>query len=399
MAGRHAIAPQTGCPDQLDRLQGRGRLDVEAHPVALLDRGHGPLAVSPGERVQDREAGARPRRPGATARPARRRSARRRRSATAAGTRSVPGSRWAARSPFGADASARDIASPARGGAPQDDAERRPRRVHQAAGDDQRRVVAVLARPTTTVTAPSAVADAADQQHGDPQQVDEQHQPRAAPELASAEPAASAPRGTPPGRRRRASACSASSGGRLGGARPRCRPRRAARPRSTSERSARNASRSVRSSPANSAARCRRSASSRRTAVPLSTSAVGPDLQHLSPPMRLEPRALGPLGDLARPSLGGSARRRPRASEAPGSAPCPRAAGPAALERVRVELERRTRARPGPRSSTAGSRLGLARAGREQLEAVVAGVGRARRPRPARRASTARRPETQATSA
>ena len=58
VTGRHAIASQAGRPGQPDGRQSRGWLDVEADPVALLDRGHRPLPVSPCERVQDREAGA-----------------------------------------------------------------------------------------------------------------------------------------------------------------------------------------------------------------------------------------------------------------------------------------------------------------------------------------------------
>ena len=118
MAGRHAIAPQPGCPDQLDRLQGRGRLDVEAHPVALLDRGHRPLAVSPRRARSGSRSPRRPRRPGETATRARRRSSAKapighsRRNAIRPGL-SV-GSEVAVR----ADASARDIASPARGELP-----------------------------------------------------------------------------------------------------------------------------------------------------------------------------------------------------------------------------------------------------------------------------------------
>ena len=54
MAGGHAIAPKPGCPNQLDGLKRRARLDVEADPVALLDRADGALAVSPREGIEDR---------------------------------------------------------------------------------------------------------------------------------------------------------------------------------------------------------------------------------------------------------------------------------------------------------------------------------------------------------
>jgi MFS family permease len=52
------VAAEAGSADELDGLQGRRRLDVEANAVALLDRGDGSLAPAPGERNQDRVAGA-----------------------------------------------------------------------------------------------------------------------------------------------------------------------------------------------------------------------------------------------------------------------------------------------------------------------------------------------------
>lgn len=51
------VPVEAGGADQPHRLEGRGRLDVEADAVALLDRSHGRLAVAPGERHQDRVAG------------------------------------------------------------------------------------------------------------------------------------------------------------------------------------------------------------------------------------------------------------------------------------------------------------------------------------------------------
>lgn len=53
-----AIAIQAGSANQAQRLERRGGLDVEAHAVALLDRGDGVLAPAPGERGGDRVAGA-----------------------------------------------------------------------------------------------------------------------------------------------------------------------------------------------------------------------------------------------------------------------------------------------------------------------------------------------------
>ena len=57
LAGGRAAAVEAGGPDQFHRLPGRGRLNVEADAVALLDRGDGLLAATPGERDQDRVAG------------------------------------------------------------------------------------------------------------------------------------------------------------------------------------------------------------------------------------------------------------------------------------------------------------------------------------------------------
>ncbi len=53
-----AVAVQAGGAQQLDGLERVRGLDVEARPVALLDRGDGPLAAAPSERDEDREAGA-----------------------------------------------------------------------------------------------------------------------------------------------------------------------------------------------------------------------------------------------------------------------------------------------------------------------------------------------------
>jgi MFS family permease len=52
-----AVAVKPGRADQAQRLQGRRGLDVEAHPVAFLDRGDRRLAPAPKERDQDRVAG------------------------------------------------------------------------------------------------------------------------------------------------------------------------------------------------------------------------------------------------------------------------------------------------------------------------------------------------------
>jgi MFS family permease len=57
LAGRRTVAVEPRGAHQLDRLESRGGFDVEADPVALLDRGDGALATAPGERDDDGEAG------------------------------------------------------------------------------------------------------------------------------------------------------------------------------------------------------------------------------------------------------------------------------------------------------------------------------------------------------
>jgi MFS family permease len=55
---RRPVAVEAGCADQPQRLERRRGLDVEAHPVALLDRRDRGLATTPHECDQDRVAGA-----------------------------------------------------------------------------------------------------------------------------------------------------------------------------------------------------------------------------------------------------------------------------------------------------------------------------------------------------
>ena len=57
VTGGDPVAAEAGGPDEPDRLERRGRLDVEANSVALLDRGHGRLAATPGEGDEDRVPG------------------------------------------------------------------------------------------------------------------------------------------------------------------------------------------------------------------------------------------------------------------------------------------------------------------------------------------------------
>ncbi len=58
LRGRSAVAVKAWGAQEPDRLEGGGRLDVEAHPVASLDRGDSALATAPGERDQNRVSGA-----------------------------------------------------------------------------------------------------------------------------------------------------------------------------------------------------------------------------------------------------------------------------------------------------------------------------------------------------
>ena len=58
LRSRGAIAIEARAAEQPQRLKGRRGLDVEAHPVPVLDRRHRRLAPTPGERGQDRVTGA-----------------------------------------------------------------------------------------------------------------------------------------------------------------------------------------------------------------------------------------------------------------------------------------------------------------------------------------------------
>src|SRR5947208_16219012 len=57
MARWRSITPQARRPNEVHRLKGGGRLNVEADAIPLLDRDHGALAVTPGKRREDREPG------------------------------------------------------------------------------------------------------------------------------------------------------------------------------------------------------------------------------------------------------------------------------------------------------------------------------------------------------
>jgi MFS family permease len=171
--GRGAIATEAGGAQQLQGLEGRAGLDVEADSVALLDRGDGGLATAPGERDGDRVAGADrghagpdPRHPGADdgegadrPEPAERDPAR--------------ALRRQARRRAGAGEHRRHRLVRPRG-APEDDP-RRGRERPPARGDEQGERVRVGVGGDHGDGAEGG-GDAADEQHGGPQQVAEEHQ-------------------------------------------------------------------------------------------------------------------------------------------------------------------------------------------------------------------------------
>ena len=144
--------------------EGRGRLDVEADPVALLDRADRPLAVTPRERVEDRVArahgGHRGKHPPEPPHDHRERPDRPQpRKAIRPGL-SV-GNEVAVR----AEANARDIASPARDEvprtAPEEDCD-----VHQAPANIS--VAVPPSWPARSRSRPQRGRRGPDQQHGDP---------------------------------------------------------------------------------------------------------------------------------------------------------------------------------------------------------------------------------------
>ncbi len=167
-----SVAGEAGRSDQLDRAERGGGLDVEANPVALLDRGDGLVAAAPGERHQDGVAGAhggdlgpdpgeagadereQPDRPKPLERDPARALARKARRRSRRGERPghrLPGARGTAE------------------GRAEDAADHPPR-----AGDDEGGVVAVLVGDDDR-DRPERRRDAADEQDGRAQQVAEEH--------------------------------------------------------------------------------------------------------------------------------------------------------------------------------------------------------------------------------
>ena len=172
MPGRHPIAAQARRPDQPQRGEGRGGLDIEPDPVSLLDRGDRLLTATPRERDQDRVARAhggdlgpdpgepsRDQREGADRpQPLKRDPAR-------------ALDRQARRRPRRGEHPGHRFAGPARATEhdPGDGGDRPP-----AAGDDQRRLVGVLVRDHDGDGSQHR-RHAGDEQDGDPEQVTEEH--------------------------------------------------------------------------------------------------------------------------------------------------------------------------------------------------------------------------------
>jgi MFS family permease len=172
MPGRRAVATEARGADQAHGGEGRGRLDVEADRVALLDRGDSLLSPPPGERDQDRvarpdrghlwpdpgEAGGDEREGADRPEPLEREPAR-------------ALHRQARRRARRGEHPAHRLAGPLRASQDQahDHGDRPP-----GAGHDQGRVVAVLVGDHDG-DGPQRRRHPADQQHGDPEQVTEEH--------------------------------------------------------------------------------------------------------------------------------------------------------------------------------------------------------------------------------
>ena len=310
-SGRSALKP--GRALERHRAQRRGRSDVEAHAVALLDRRHGRVLAAPRERPDDREAGGDPRdlrrQQGEAARP------------TSVNTSSGH-SRLSRIAPGGARAASRwpsRVASRrAIGGLV---SARRPSRrpitaaiTHQPAQTGTSARLGTLRRPASTVTAASAVA---------------------APALSStvvlrkstkrtAGPTA-APRAAPA--RRPARPGQVGLAASSAGPRPR-RPRRTA----PSERRRLASARAARETHRGRCGRRRRRprrdrpdiAEQRGDAEPLVEGDRRAHLEHLAPPVHREALCLGERGDLAHRAARRPPRRARRASGRRRSRPCPR---------------------------------------------------------------------------
>jgi MFS family permease len=233
LRGRGAVAIQAGRPQQADGLERVRGLNVEANPVARLDRGHGALAAAPGERDQDRVAG--PDRRDLGPKPPGDADQQRERADRPQPHERDPGRRLG-----------REVGRHARARKQPRDRLRRPRRAAQpqthdgpddppGSGHRERELVGVLVGDDDGDDAERG-RDPRDEERRDPEQVAEQHQ--------SARRTSRKPSGPSTTR----SACERTSSGPSSEATP---THTAARrePSRSSSRMARKASRSVRSSP------------------------------------------------------------------------------------------------------------------------------------------------------
>lgn len=169
---RGAVPVQAGRADQPQRLERRGGFDVEAHPVAILDRDHGGLATAPGERDQDRVP--RPDRRDLGPDPAGAADEQREERDRPQAPEGDPGRALrgqAGRGPRPGEQPGGRLADPGRPAAP--DAEQR-RHDPPGAGDRERRPVGVAVGDHDG-DRPQRGGDACDQQHRSPQQVAERH--------------------------------------------------------------------------------------------------------------------------------------------------------------------------------------------------------------------------------
>lgn len=169
---RGAVAVQPGRADQAQGLERRRRLDVEAHPVAVLDRRHGGLAAAPGERDQDRVPGPDrrdlgPDPPGAADD---KREQPDRPEAPEGDPAGALGGQ-AGRGPGTGQHPGRRLADPGRAPEP----ETGQRRGDPPAARDRERQVVGLAIGDDDRDRPQCGGDARDQQHRPPQQVAERH--------------------------------------------------------------------------------------------------------------------------------------------------------------------------------------------------------------------------------
>jgi MFS family permease len=185
LRARWPVAVQARSAQQAHRLERRGGLDVEANPVAVLDRGDGALAAAPCQRDPDRVTGADRR----DLRP------------HPAGTAHEQGEGADRPQPQEGDpgrALGRQAGRRSRAGQHARDRIRGPRRAAEVdardrgcdppdAGDDQRGRIAVLARDDQAHRTEHR-GDSRDEQDGHPQQVGEQH---LAPQQRRGSPAAS----------------------------------------------------------------------------------------------------------------------------------------------------------------------------------------------------------------